>query len=121
MKHFIREHEQAAELAVGDDASLRRFRAYHERQLHYLQSERMAHLPVMLAFGFFTLAAFLVYLWQPQPWSLALLGLLLVLLVPYVFHYALLENAVQRWYRLSRRMDRQLGRLPATSPAGRWG
>jgi hypothetical protein len=121
VKHFIREHEHAVEQALVDDGALRRIRAYHERQLGYLQAERLAHLLVMLAFGLFTLAAFVVYLWRPQVWGLALLALLLALLVPYIVHYALLENSVQRWYRLSRRMDRQLGRLPSTSAAGRWG
>ncbi|MFH1811298.1 MAG: hypothetical protein ABIJ09_21340 [Pseudomonadota bacterium] len=121
MKHFIREHETAAELALAEPGTLSRFRAYHERQVGYLQAERLAHLLVLLAFGVFSLAAFVIYLARPQLWSLVLLVLLLALLVPYIFHYALLENSVQRWYKLSRRMDRDLGRLPSSSSAGRWG
>jgi hypothetical protein len=121
MKHFIREHESMIEEALKRGGELRVLRAHHERQIRYLQSERLAHLFVMLAVAFFAMGAFMAMMVLRSIETAALLGLFLVLFVPYVFHYFRLENAVQRWYRLARRMDRALGRLPEWSPPGRWG
>src|SRR5262245_60843023 len=110
-----------AEEALKRGGELRVFRAYHERQIRYLQAERLAHLLVMLSVAFFAVGALLALLVRPSMETAALLGLLLVLLVPYLFHYFRLENATQRWYRLARRLDRAIGRLPGWSEPGRWG
>lgn len=121
MREFVRGHERllAAVLADPPDARARAFRGYHERQLGYLQAERFAHLFVMLAVGVLTLGAALAVIARPGPATAALLGLFLVLLVPYIFHYYFLENAVQRWYGFSRELDRRLGRAPAAEVAAR--
>ncbi len=121
VKRFIDEHERLVGAlldegggagATGDLAAIRRLRAYHERQLGYLQAERFAHLFVMLAVALLALGSMLGMLIAPG-WTLAaILALLLVLLVPYLFHYYRLENAVQRWYGLSRRLDERLNRVP---------
>lgn len=121
MKNFIREHETTAEEALKRGGELRVFRAYHERQIGYLQAERLAHLLVMLAVAVFSVGALLALLLRPSIETAALLGLLLALLVPYLFHYFRLENATQRWYRIARRLDRSIGRLPEGSPPGTWG
>ena len=121
MKRFIREHEQVAEAVLARGDVPRGFRAYHERQVGYLQAERFAHLLVMLSVAFFTLGAFLAVLLRPGTGTALVLGLLLVLLAPYVLHYLRLENAVQRWYRISRRLDRALGRVPGDGGPGAWG
>jgi hypothetical protein len=121
MKRFIAEHERAAETALSAAAVPRAFRAYHERQIAYLQAERFAHLLVTLAFGVLAMGALVAALVAPGAGTAAVLALLLSLLVPYVVHYFRLENAVQRWYRIARRLDRALGRLPAGSEPGAWG
>jgi len=105
MKQFITQHEQRIEQELKRGGNSDVLRAYHERQIDYLQAERFAHLAVMLAFALFTLAAFGVFLLQPGLATGALLLLLLVLLVPYVFHYYLLENSVQRWYAIARQLE----------------
>lgn len=113
MKKFIAEHEQRIELELQRSGNSEQLRAYHERQIGYLQAERFAHLAVTLAFALFTLAAFGVFLVQPGLATGALLVLLLVLLVPYVFHYYLLENSVQRWYAIARQLEPIDGEGPA--------
>ncbi len=109
---FIRKHEALVFATLAKGSDLDKLRAYHQTRLSYLQAERFVHLLVTLAFGVFLLATFVASLRQPSLLLLALLGMELVLLVPYVFHYFLLENAVQRWYDLSEEMDRRLGRIP---------
>ena len=115
---YIRKHEGLVFSALKQGSELRKLRAYHERRLSYLQAERFVHLFVTLAFGVFFLLAFLGFLRQPSFWFVALLGLMLVLLVPYIFHYFLLENAVQRWYDLSEEIDRRIGRIPNVAQDG---
>ncbi|MBN2360851.1 MAG: hypothetical protein JXR83_15455 [Deltaproteobacteria bacterium] len=105
MKQFILQHEQRIEQVLRSNGGSEALRAYHERQIGYLQAERFAHLLVTLAFAVFTLAAFGVCLLQPGIATGALLLLLLALLVPYVFHYYLLENSVQRWYGIARQLE----------------
>ncbi len=121
MKHFIREHEDSVRAALEAGEVSGAFREHHERQIAYLQAERLAHLHVTLAFGLFFLSSFLVAILASSWEAAAVCTAVLILLVPYVFHYALLENAVQRWYRLARQMDRAMGRLPQATSVGRWG
>ncbi len=112
---YIRKHEGLVFAALAQGTDLRKLRRYHEQRLTYLQAERFVHLFVTLAFGVFFLVGFVGYLRSPSLLYTVLLGLMLVLLVPYIFHYFLLENAVQRWYDLSEEMDRRLGRIPTVS------
>jgi len=121
MKNFIREHESMIEEALKRTEELRKLRAHHERQIQYLQAERFAHLFVMLAVAFFTVGSFVALTVRPSLLTTALLGLFLLLIVPYLLHYFRLENAVQRWYRLARQMDRKLDRLPRWTQPGLWG
>jgi ABC-type multidrug transport system permease subunit len=121
MKNFIREHESMIEEALKRNDELQVLRAHHEQQIRYLQAERFAHLFVMLAVAFFTVGSFVALTVQPSLLTAALLGMFLILIVPYLLHYFRLENAVQRWYRLARQMDRTLGRLPRWTQPGLWG
>ena len=121
MKNFIREHESMIEEALKRNGELHVLREHHERQIRYLQAERFAHLFVLLAVAFFTVGSFVALTLQPSTQTAALVGLFLILAVPYVFHYFRLENAVQRWYRLARQMDRTLGKLPQWTQPGVWG
>jgi hypothetical protein len=121
MKNFIREHESMIEEALKRTGEMRVLRAHHEQQIRYLQAERFAHLFVLLAVAFFTVGSFVALTLQPSPLTAAVLALFLVLVVPYVLHYFRLENAVQRWYKLARQMDRTMGRIPPWTQPGVWG
>ncbi len=76
----------------------------HERQIGYLQQERMAHLLVTLFVGLCALMTVLVTLILKEVILAVLDGLLLGLFIPYIFHYRALENRLQRWYRLADKM-----------------
>ena len=68
-------------------------------QIGFFQHERLIHLIVTVTFALLTIIAILGTLLVPQPALFILVLLLLVLLVPYVRHYYILENGVQKLYR----------------------
>lgn len=71
----------------------------HLQQVAFFQHERLIHLLVTLAFALFELLALGVFILSSNPGFAALACVLLVLLVPYVRHYYLLENEVQYMYK----------------------
>lgn len=81
----------------------------HLDKIGFMQHERLIHFLVTMLFAivlFLVLGAFLM---TEAMFLLPLLGLILVLLVPYIFHYYFLENTVQKMYviydRMTERMD----------------
>jgi len=67
-------------------------------QIGFFQHERLVHLFVTLTFGILAVGAVLLAAFMPSTALFVLCALLLVLLVPYVRHYYLLENGVQKLY-----------------------
>lgn len=70
----------------------------HLVQVGFFQHERLVHLLVTLAFAIFTLIGIFAVFLTSEPGAAVLTLLFLVLLVPYVLHYYLLENEVQKMY-----------------------
>jgi len=70
----------------------------HLVQIGFFAHERQVHLIVMVLFALCTLATMLYFCFTSEMMVLALCGAFFVLLVPYIMHYYLLENSVQRMY-----------------------
>ena len=70
----------------------------HLTQIGFFQHERLIHLIVTVTFALMTLISMIASVTVCMPLLLALCLLLLVLLVPYIFHYYTLENEVQKMY-----------------------
>ncbi|MBR6255765.1 MAG: hypothetical protein IKR23_00175 [Lachnospiraceae bacterium] len=103
------------EKAAKDEAPTRKdyekLAETHLSQISFFQHERLVHLMVTILFSALTFAVFvLLYiqiggitqsgLSEGFSWGLLILFLLLVVLeVPYVMHYYLLENSVQKMYK----------------------
>ncbi|MCR4643606.1 MAG: hypothetical protein K5697_16455 [Lachnospiraceae bacterium] len=95
--------------AAKDEAPTRRdyekLADIHLSQIAFFSHERLIHLIVTVLFAILTFAVFLlcfVLLQTTETFSVPLFVLmlvLLVLLVPYVWHYYILENSVQKMYR----------------------
>ncbi|MDE7276169.1 MAG: hypothetical protein K2N98_04850, partial [Lachnospiraceae bacterium] len=60
---------------------------------------RLVHLIVMVIFALLTMLAIVGTLIAPQPALFILIVFLLILLVPYIRHYYILENGVQKLYQ----------------------
>ncbi|MBP9997431.1 MAG: hypothetical protein KBT19_09250 [Lachnospiraceae bacterium] len=70
----------------------------HLIQIGFFQHERLIHLLVTLTFAILTVASVLtIIVTQYYPLA-ALTVLLMILLIPYISHYYLLENEVQKMY-----------------------
>ena len=70
----------------------------HLVQIGFFQHERLIHLLVTLAFALFTLGGILAVFLTSELCAIVLTVLFLVLLTPYIRHYYLLENEVQKMY-----------------------
>lgn len=68
-------------------------------QIQFFQHERLIHLIVTVTFAVLTVMSVLGFLATAQIGLLILTGMLLVLLVPYIRHYYILENGVQKLYQ----------------------
>ena len=67
-------------------------------EIGFWQHERLIHLMVTILFALLTMAVFILLLFYHSWGVLALLGALLVLMIPYIRHYFILENGVQTLY-----------------------
>lgn len=75
------------------------FTEEHKLQLTFFMHERLVHLLVTLTFAILAFATFFLMYMEFSPGLLALFVALMVLLIPYIMHYYLLENGVQRMYK----------------------
>lgn len=68
-------------------------------QISFFQHERLIHLLVTLAFALFTLVTLFVCCFIRLLPIYLLMTLFLALLIPYIRHYFILENGVQKLYQ----------------------
>ena len=83
------------ELSAGELKSIREEMLV---QIGFFQHERFIHLIVTVTFAMLTVISLFAALFGDQISLFALPLLLMVLLVPYINHYYLLENSVQKMY-----------------------
>jgi cell division protein FtsW (lipid II flippase) len=109
---YMKRHEQYVEqrLEKGlSDEERQELREYHDRQIRWMQHERLVHLIVMLFVCLFALLALGLTILNPIAPYFVLFALLVILSVAYLVHYYRLENGVQRWYGLSNRIETRDG------------
>ncbi|NCB50329.1 MAG: hypothetical protein EOM54_00410 [Clostridia bacterium] len=76
----------------------------HLVQIAFFQHERLIHLIVTGIFAFTEIVSVALVLMAFSPGVLILAVAVLILLVPYILHYHLLENEVQKLYSQYDRM-----------------
>ena len=81
----------------------------HLVQISFFAHERLVHLIVTVLFALMTVGCVLYLNFTGNIVILCLVIALLVLLVPYIMHYYLLENSVQRMYDQYDTMRSKLG------------
>ena len=104
MEELLRQED---ELRSMDAAQCQRIMDSLLIQIHFFQHERLVHLIVTVTFAILTIVSVLGCVLSPQLPLFALVALLLVLLVPYIRHYYILENGVQRLYTCYDRLTGQ--------------
>ncbi len=86
------------ELLEKDDVDWDEEIKKHLVQIGFFAHERLVHLIVTVLFALMTLATILYCNYTGSMIALVLTVALLVLLIPYIMHYYLLENSVQKMY-----------------------
>lgn len=93
----------------------------HLTQIRFFQHERLIHLIVTVLFALMTTSVVVGLVSSSNIWLAILLIPLLILLFPYINHYYLLENGVQKMYEQYDRMleyqnDKKWNRFFAVPP-----
>lgn len=99
MKYYLNYYGNLQQKELSDEE---RAAHCHELliQISFFQHERLVHLLVTILFALLTVITLLANLFLNQIFLLPLEFLFLVLLVPYIHHYYVLENGVQKLYEL---------------------
>lgn len=71
----------------------------HLVQISFFQHERLIHLIVTITFALLEMIAFGLSIVSFTPGTGLLAIVILILLIPYIRHYYILENEVQKMYR----------------------
>lgn len=105
LKKYLKRTEELLEYLtrISESGELVRERVEQEKaellvQIGFFQHERLIHLIVTALFAIMTILVFLLAVTRFELWVGVLLALLLVLLIPYIRHYWLLENGTQKLY-----------------------
>ena len=104
MIEYMKRHERYVKEMLEKNfqkEALKELLEYHDKQIRWMQHERMVHLITMLFVCLFTLLSLGFTIVNPALPGIALCALLIILTLAYVIHYYRLENGVQRWYDLS--------------------
>jgi cell division protein FtsW (lipid II flippase) len=112
MDKYLKQHEEKIKQALiaGDEKTdWESLKAFHKTRIEFIQHERLIHLLVTLTFSILLFISLGIAYSRPSMEVLVIMALLLILLIPYVYHYYLLENGVQRWYKLYEEIDRKSG------------
>ena len=82
----------------------------HLDKIGFMQHERLIHFLVTMLFAIVLFLVLGIFLVTEAAFLMPLLGLILVLLIPYIFHYYFLENTVQKMYVIYDRMAERISR-----------
>ena len=107
--------------APHDDTDWTKAIENHLTQIRFFQHERLIHLIVTVLFALMTTSVVVGLVSSSNIWLAILLIPLLILLFPYINHYYLLENGVQKMYAQYDRMleyqnDKKWNRYFAVPP-----
>lgn len=114
-KRILNYRRYMDELLLRDDVDWERVRSEHLVQVSFFQHERLIHLIVTVIFALLTMLAICVSFLlmaigaEGAVGWLLVVAVFLVLLIPYVRHYYILENEVQKMYAQYDRIAVKLG------------
>lgn len=99
LKYLAYMDEILEKLEKGEPEELTKIMKNHMVQIGFFMHERLIHLIVTVLFAIGTFMTIFTYLLVGNIGLLLLALLLIVLLIPYIKHYYLLENGVQKMYK----------------------
>lgn len=104
LKKYLEFYRSVAEgeQEIGERESFRREMLV---QIQFFQHERLIHLIVTVLFALLAVITILASLIIQEPAVLLLCLIFFVLLIPYIRHYYILENGVQKLYEYYDRIE----------------
>lgn len=99
LKRYLEYYRKLAEAREDEIKDWENVRREMLVQIQLFQHERLIHLIVTVLFALLAVISILASLMIPQWAVLALCLMFFVLLIPYIRHYYILENGVQKMYK----------------------
>ena len=93
---------------IKSKEELEALRAEHLVQVSFFQHERLIHLIVTDLFALLEVISLVMVMMSPELFTLLLTVTVLILLLPYIRHYYILENEVQKMYKQYDRLSREI-------------
>ncbi len=97
-KRILNYRKYIDELFMQENVNWKAVREEHLVQISFFQHERLIHLIVTVLFALLEVVTLCTSVIIFTPFLGILVVLILVLLIPYVRHYYILENEVQKMY-----------------------
>lgn len=97
------------ELLTRDDVDFNEEIKKHLQQIEFFMHERMIHLIVTFLFAILTVICCVAFVVSEKIQLILLAAAMMVLLIPYIKHYYLLENSVQKMYEQYDQMMKKAG------------
>lgn len=97
MKKYIIEYLEYVE--KNKDKADKKFIEEHLIKIKFFQHERLIHLIVTVTYGLIDILAFLLGITANKIMPVIIGYMAMCFLIPYIYHYFLLENGVQKMYR----------------------
>lgn len=102
-KRILTYRRRIDEILQKNDADWKAILEEHLTQISFFQHERLVHLIVTVTFAILEMLSICMtllscYLGEVNPALGCLTILILILLIPYIRHYYILENEVQKMY-----------------------
>ena len=101
MKKRILDYKSRIDTLINEDSpstDWKKVMDEHIIQISFFQHERLIHLIVTVLFALMTLTTIAIGIIADYPYMFIGTVMLLILLIPYISHYYLLENEVQHMY-----------------------
>ena len=92
LKNYIKEQERKKEYSKEELEDLLTW-------ISFFQHERLIHLIVTVTYGLIDMLSFLIGIASKNIIPIIIGYMAMCFLIPYIYHYFLLENGVQKMYR----------------------
>ena len=100
MKKQIKEYIEEVEKKIENKEITKEYKNDMLNYISFYQHERLIHLIVPVFVGICAVLFFLAMMCFEQIILIAIFIILLLLFIPYIFHYYFLENSIQKLYLL---------------------
>ena len=105
MKKQIEEYIKEVEKKIERKEITEKYKKDMLNYISFYQHERLIHLLVTIFVGICAVIFFTAMLYFESISLLIIFAILLLLFIPYIFHYYFLENSIQKLYLLYKKIN----------------